>query len=102
MDKPMATDLILIRHGNTIRVNGDYVHAPLTELGQDQATLTAQYLFERMQPLNGFYTSPLRRARETAALICDKFSAIPQVKSGVGEVGRPEMPFPAVCAALSI
>src|SRR5258708_36814264 len=102
MDKPMATDLILIRHGNTIRVNGDYVHAPLTELGQQQAAMTDQYLFEKMQPLNGFYTSPLRRARETAALICAKFSAIPQVKSGVREVGGPEVPFLAVCEALSI
>jgi broad specificity phosphatase PhoE len=36
----MATELILIRHGHAKRINGDYVHAPLTALGEKQAALT--------------------------------------------------------------
>ena len=39
----MATELILIRHGNAVRVNGDYMHAPLTSLGQEQAAQTGEY-----------------------------------------------------------
>lgn len=39
----MATELILIRHCLAVRVNGDHVHAPLTELGQEQAAQTGQH-----------------------------------------------------------
>ena len=39
----MATELILIRHGHAVRINGDYVHAPLTKIGQDQAARTGEY-----------------------------------------------------------
>ncbi|HEX9331959.1 MAG TPA: phosphoglycerate mutase family protein, partial [Anaerolineales bacterium] len=65
-EEMMATELILIRHGYTVRVNGDYVHAPLTPLGQEQAAQTGQYLVASQQLINDFYTSPLRRAQETA------------------------------------
>ena len=97
----MATDLILIRHGKTIPVNGDYVHAPLTELGQQQATQTGQYLTQ--QPaLGGLYTSPLRRAKETAALIGSKLDMTPEIKNGIQEVEALEVPFLALCEVLSI
>ena len=43
-EETMATELVLIRHGYTVRVHGDYVHAPLTPLGQQQAAQTGQYL----------------------------------------------------------
>ena len=39
----MATELILIRHGHAVDVNGDYIHAPLTSLGQEQAAQTGEY-----------------------------------------------------------
>jgi broad specificity phosphatase PhoE len=41
----MSTELILIRHGYTVRVKGDYIHAPLTPVGRQQAAQTGQYLF---------------------------------------------------------
>jgi broad specificity phosphatase PhoE len=50
----MATELILIRHGNAVRVNGDYFHAPLTELGQEQAAQTGQYFSVPQNHLDGF------------------------------------------------
>jgi broad specificity phosphatase PhoE len=88
----MATELILIRHGYTVRVNGDYVHAPLTPLGQQQAAQTGEYLSASQQPIDGFYTSPLRRAQETANLIASKISLSPVVKTGVREVEGLEIP----------
>ena len=88
----MATELILIRHGYTVRVHGDYVHAPLTPLGQQQAAQTGAYLSASQQVIHGFYTSPLRRARETADLIASKISVKPIVKPGVREVEGLEIP----------
>lgn len=50
----MPSELILIRHGNAVRVNGDYLHAPLTTLGKEQAAQTGQHLRQEHQPLEGF------------------------------------------------
>jgi broad specificity phosphatase PhoE len=88
----VATELILIRHGYTVRVHGDYVHAPLTPLGQQQAAQTGAYLATHQQPLGGFYTSPLRRAHETANIIAAKIGMQPAIKKGVREVGGFEIP----------
>jgi probable phosphoglycerate mutase len=88
----MATELILIRHGYTVRVHGDYVHAPLTPLGQQQAAQTGEYLFASQQPIGGFYSSPLRRAHETAEIIASKISMEPIIKRDVREVGGFEIP----------
>ncbi len=88
----MATELILIRHGYTVRANGDYVHAPLTPLGQKQASQTGQYLLTSQQPIDGFYTSPLRRAQETANIIASNINATPIVKNGIREVEGLEIP----------
>ncbi|HLO31719.1 MAG TPA: histidine phosphatase family protein [Anaerolineales bacterium] len=88
----MATELILIRHGYTVRVNGDYVHAPLTPLGQKQAAQTGEYLSASRQSIDGFYTSPLRRAQETASIISSKISLKPIVKNGIREMEGLEIP----------
>jgi broad specificity phosphatase PhoE len=97
----MATELILIRHGNTIPVNGDYVHAPLTALGQQQAEQTGQYLAQQARP-GGFYASPLRRAKETAEIIGKNISMTPEIKNGIQEVEGLEVPMLAVVEVLSI
>src|SRR5579859_4455406 len=93
---PLATELILIRHGYTIRVNGDYVHAPLTPLGQQQAAQTGQYLATQ-QPLGGLYSSPLRRAQETATLIGAQIGETPEIKAGIQEVEGVEVPLLGLC-----
>ncbi len=98
----MATELILIRHGYTVRVNGDYVHAPLTPLGQKQAAQTGQYLNSSRQPLDGFYTSPLRRALETATIIGTIIGATPTVKNGIREIEGLEVPALALYEFASI
>jgi len=88
----MATELILIRHGYTVRIHGDYVHAPLTPLGQQQAAQTGEYLLTHQQPIAGFYSSPLRRAHETADIIASKISLEPVIKKGIREVEGLEIP----------
>ncbi|KIL42311.1 phosphoglycerate kinase [Gordoniibacillus kamchatkensis] len=58
------TTFYLVRHGVKEKVAGD---APLSPAGVLQAQATASY-FRRM-PIRAIYTSPLRRARETAERI---------------------------------
>jgi 2,3-bisphosphoglycerate-dependent phosphoglycerate mutase len=98
----MATELILIRHGNAVRVNGSYLHATLTTLGKQQAAQTGQHLREKHQPLDGFYTSPLRRATETAAVIGCEIDETPQVQSDMREMEMLEVPALALLEVLSI
>lgn len=91
-NKKMATELILVRHGHTIRVNGDYVHAPLTSTGQKQAAQTGEYLSSNQQSIDGFYASPLRRALETAEIIGARCNLTPTLQDGIREVEGMEVP----------
>lgn len=98
----MATELILIRHGHAVRVNGDYFHAPLTQLGQKQAEQTGQYFSAPENHLDGFYSSPLRRTQETAHIIGAKIGHDPELRSGVQEVRLIELPALVILEILSI
>src|SRR5450759_4160749 len=98
----MTTELILIRHGNAVRVNGDYFHAPLTPLGQEQAAQTGQYFNAPQNHLEGFYSSPLRRTQETAHIIGAKIGQNAELRSGVQEVRLNEMPGLVILEILSI
>ena len=55
------TTIYLVQHGDKERVPGD---PGLTELGRGQAAVTARWL--QGMGLHTLYSSPLRRARETA------------------------------------
>ena len=98
----MATELILIRHGNAVRVHGDYVHAPLTTLGQEQAAQTGQYFCATENHLDGFYSSPIRRTRETAKIISAKIGQEAELRLGVQEVMFFELPALVILEILSI
>jgi broad specificity phosphatase PhoE len=98
----MATELILIRHGNAVRVNGDYVHAPLTTLGQEQAAQTGQYFSAPENHLDGFYSSPLRRTQETAKIIGAKIGRDAELRLGVQEIRFFELPALVILEILSI
>jgi broad specificity phosphatase PhoE len=95
-------ELILIRHGHAVRVNGDYVHAPLTQLGQEQAAQTGQYFREPQNHVDGFYSSPLRRAQETAKIIGEKIGQSAILRMGVQELRLTELPALAIFEILSI
>jgi len=98
----MATELILIRHGHAVRVNGDYVHAPLTPLGQEQAAQTGQHFSEPQHHLDGFYCSPLRRTQETAKIIGERIGQNAELRTGVQELRLRELPALVIFEILSI
>jgi broad specificity phosphatase PhoE len=60
----LVTLIYLVQHGDKERLAGD---PGLTELGSDQAGATARWL--QGEGLQALFSSPLRRARETAAAI---------------------------------
>jgi broad specificity phosphatase PhoE len=93
---------MLIRHGHAVRVKGDYVHAPLTQLGQEQAAQTGRYLSEPHNHLDGFYSSPLRRTKETAKIIGEKIGQSAELRTGVQELRLMELPVLAIFEILSI
>jgi broad specificity phosphatase PhoE len=70
------TELILIRHGETDwNVEGRYqgqADPPLNRAGLDQARLLAKEL--RDVHLDVLYTSPLRRALQTAQILADRLN----------------------------
>ena len=98
----MATELILIRHGNAVRINGDYFHAPLTTLGQEQAAKTGQFYNIPQNHLDGFYSSPLRRTQETANIIGAKIGQKAELRPGIQEVRAIELPALMFLEILSI
>src|SRR5512140_553058 len=98
----MATELILIRHGNAVRINGDYFHAPLTTLGQEQAAQTGEFFSTPQNHLDGFYSSPLRRTQETAGIIGAKIGQTAELRPGIQEVRLSEAPALVVMEILSI
>lgn len=98
----MATELILIRHGNAVRVNGDYFHAPLTEIGREQAARTGEYFNVPQNHVDGFYASPLRRTKETAHIIGEKIGQTAEFRIGIQEVRFIELPALVLFEILSI
>ena len=98
----MPTELILIRHGHAVRVNGDYFHAPLTSIGQEQAARTGQYFNAPENHLDGFYASPLRRTQETASIIGAKIGQNAELRPGIQEVRAFEVPALMLMEILSI
>jgi broad specificity phosphatase PhoE len=68
-------DLILVRHGQSVAnrdgiMQGQY-DAALSELGQGQATILANWLRERQITWDASYCSRLSRARDTARYLTD-------------------------------
>jgi broad specificity phosphatase PhoE len=98
----MSTELILIRHGHAVRINGDYFHAPLTQLGQEQAAKTGQYFNAPQNQLDGFYCSPLRRTQETANIIGKKIGQNVESRPGLQEIRFFELPALIILEILSI
>jgi len=78
-----VTRLFLIRHGRSVwnaehRIQGQ-ADSPLDEVGREQAHRLAERLHE--DPPVALYTSPLRRAQETAEIIGDALG-MPVVPDG--------------------
>lgn len=82
-----AVRLHLIRHGRAAAGFGEHPDPGLDPLGHAQASDVAATLAE-LGPLP-ILTSPLRRARETAAPLAAQWATEPVVEADVGEIPSP-------------
>ncbi len=84
----MPTRIVLVRHGETDwnRENRFQGHAdpPLNDLGRSQALVLAGHLAS--EPFAAAYTSPLRRAVETAAILARELGLDPIETASLKEV----------------
>ncbi len=83
-----AMELLLIRHALPRRVEavGRPADPPLSEVGQRQAVALAEWL--RDEAVDAVYTSPMRRARETAVPLAASKGLDAVVVEGVAEFDR--------------
>ncbi len=68
--------IYIVRHGqdqdNAAGILNGHRNQSLTALGKKQARILADNLVQKNLEFSGFYVSPLKRARETAAIIAKK------------------------------
>ncbi len=80
-------ELVLVRHAQPVRVDEGEADGPadpgLSEPGKGQARLLADWL--AAEPLDALVTSPLRRARETAAPVAETLGLAVEVDPGLTE-----------------
>ena len=85
---PTSTLVLFVRHGQTPstgqRLPGRAPGLHLSDAGRDQATATATRVAE-LKRVDAIYTSPLERARETAAPIATARELKPAVNRGLLE-----------------
>lgn len=81
-------ELVLVRHGRPKRVvvNEGRADPGLDETGARQAEALADYLSQ--EPLDAIWTSPMVRARETAAPLSARLGLTPLVHDGIAEWDR--------------
>lgn len=82
-------ELVLIRHGQAQAVEHDPTGADpsLSELGRRQAAAMADYVKAHLDggQLDGVWSSPMRRAQETAGALCDVIGGAPQLDERLAE-----------------
>jgi probable phosphoglycerate mutase len=86
--RPPTTTILLVRHGQTPSTGkvlpGRTPGLHLADAGRDQATRAAERISE-LKRVDAVYTSPLERARETAAPIASAAGLRPKVDRGLIE-----------------
>jgi probable phosphoglycerate mutase len=83
-------DLLLIRHGEPVRIENLDAPAdpPLHERGQRQAERLAHWLAEDPRPINAIWSSPLRRAAQTAEPIAEALGLPVEIADSLAEWDR--------------
>lgn len=79
-------ELVLVRHGRPVRIEtprGEPADPELSEEGRVQAERVGRWLGE--EAIDRLYTSPMRRARETAAPLAARTGLSPSVEPRVRE-----------------
>ena len=82
-------ELFLIRHGLPVREersDGSRADPPLSAEGREQSDRLARWFAGR--PVDAIYSSPLRRAAETAAPVAEQLGLPIQTEAGVSEFDR--------------
>lgn len=82
-------ELVLIRHGQAQAVEHDPTGADpsLSELGRRQAAAMADYVKAHLDGggLDAVWSSPMRRAQETAGLLCEAIGGEPRLDERLAE-----------------
>jgi probable phosphoglycerate mutase len=83
-----GVELIIIRHGLPVRIDdaGGPADPELSDLGHDQARRMADWL--RHETITSIYTSPMKRARQTAIPLAEAFGVNPVVDDELAEFDR--------------
>ena len=79
-------ELVFVRHGQperVIRHDGQPADPPLSSVGQQQAAAVAVWLSEI--GIDALYSSPMRRALQTASAISESTGLVPSVHEGLSE-----------------
>ena len=82
-------ELVFVRHGQperVIRHDGQPADPPLSDIGCQQAAAAASWLVE--MGIDALYSSPLRRALQTAEAIAAETGLEPTVRDGLSEFDR--------------
>ncbi|WP_419944845.1 histidine phosphatase family protein [Candidatus Poriferisodalis sp.] len=82
-------ELVFVRHGQperVIRHDGQPADPPLSSIGQQQAAAVAGWLLE--VGIDALYSSPMRRAQQTASAISEATGLVPTVRAGLSEFDR--------------
>jgi len=83
-------ELLLIRHALPVRIDEGSVDGPadpaLADLGLGQAAALAQWLAE--EDVDAIWSSPMRRARETAAPLAERLELAVTIDEGLAEYDR--------------
>jgi probable phosphoglycerate mutase len=90
-----STTLLLIRHGQARAGDNSYdQHTPLSDIGRQHAMLVADAL--ATYPVAAVYASPLPRAMETAAPLCQQLDLTPIADPRLAEFDLGSKPFEIV------
>jgi probable phosphoglycerate mutase len=83
-----GVELLIIRHGLPVRIDdaGGPADPELSEQGHEQARRMADWL--RTEKITAVYTSPMRRARQTAEPLAEAFGVDPVVDDELAEFDR--------------
>ncbi len=86
----METEIFLVRHGESVsNVENRFVATPpgpgLTEKGVRQSEAACRIVLARAPHIGRIFSSPLQRAIETAAPLCDRTAIVPEVRAGLAE-----------------
>jgi len=82
-------DIYLVRHGEAAAGWTESNDPGLSELGRQQATDAARQLMDRIPPGIRLLSSPMQRARETAAPLASALGAEPAISEPFREIPTP-------------